>query len=196
MSAGRRAGIVAAVMMVAALASACASQTHEQRVAKDLETVRRETTPDRLQRRGEAAAALGDLTRAEQYFVAALKSGGDDRELTRRLLVVCSSDGRYPAAAVYGEEYLRKHPGDTEVRFALATVHLALGELQSAREELERVVSERPDLAEAHYALATILREEGEQLADADRHLREYIRLSPNGQYVEAARASLLKSVP
>jgi tetratricopeptide (TPR) repeat protein len=194
-SAGRHAAIGAAAIALA-LGSGCASQTREQNVVKDMEAVRRETTPDRLQSRGEAAAAVGDLTRAEQYFVAALKAGGDDRVLTRRLLVVCAGDGRYPAAAVYGEEYLRKHPGDTEVRFALSTVQLALGELQPAREGLERVVSERPDLADAHYALATILREEGEQLADADRHLREYIRLRPDGQYVEAARASLLKSVP
>jgi Flp pilus assembly protein TadD len=91
---------------------------------------------------------------------------------------------------------MRRHPGDTDVRYALATVHVALGDLGAARSELERVVEERPELADPHYALATVLRQTGEGLLDADRHLREYIRLDPEGEHAEAARASLLKSVP
>src|SRR6185437_660601 len=116
--------------------------------------------------------------------------------LTKRLLVVCTTDERYPAAQAYAEDYLRLHPGDTDMRYALATVYLALRELKLARGSLERVVSERPDLAVAHYALATVLRDLGDSMLDAVQQFREYIRLSPEGEYAEAARASLLKSVP
>jgi Flp pilus assembly protein TadD len=173
---------------------ACAPSV-QQKATDDMAVIRAETAPKRLQERGESAAMAGDLTRAEQYFVAALRAGGDERVLTKRLFVVCVADGRFPAAASYGEDYLRNHPGDTDLRYALATVYIALGDIPLARSTLELVVQERPELADAHYALATVLRQQGDALLAADRHLREYIRLEPDGKYVEAARASLLKSV-
>lgn len=181
------------------LAIACATgcgPSQKQKAKDDLAVIQRETTPERLQKRGEISAMSGDFTRAEQYFVAAIKAGGDARILTKRLLVICTNDGRYPAAASYGDDYLREHPGDTEIRYAVATVYLALGDVQQARSELTRVVAERPDIADAHFALASVLRQQGEALLDADVQFREYIRLEPKGQYAEAARASLLKSVP
>jgi tetratricopeptide (TPR) repeat protein len=184
-----------AFALAVAAGSGCA-KTPQQRVKQDSEVIRREMTPERLQARGEAAAMAGDLTRAEQYFVAAMKAGGDARLLTTRLLVVCVTDSRYPAAASYGEDYLEQHPKDTEIRYAVSTVFIGLGELTRARDWLRRVVEERPDLADPHYALASVLRDTGESLLDADKQLREYIRLSPNGEYADAARASLLKSVP
>ena len=189
-----------ALMTILALAvvtaTAACAQTPEAKASKDLEAMRTETTPERLQTRGEASATAGDLTRAEQYFVAALHAGGDPRALTKRLLIVCITDGRYPAAATYADDYLRKHPSDTEVRYAAATVYVGMGDLQRAREGLERVVSERPLDADPHYALASVLRQEGDSLLEADKHYREYLRLSPDGEFAEAARSSLLKSVP
>jgi Flp pilus assembly protein TadD len=176
-------------------APGCA-KSPQQKAKQDLDLIQRETTPARLQARGDAAAMSGDLTRGEQYFVAAIKAGGDERVLTKRLLVVCISGNRYSAAAAYAEEYLHKHPGDTDVRYALSTVYIGLGELTRARDGLRLVIEQRPDIAEAHYALASVLRDTGESLLDADKQFREYIRLSPNGEYAEAARASLLKSVP
>jgi FimV-like protein len=188
--------LLAASIAVATFASACAPKTPEQKVKLQSQIIERETTPERLQARGEAAAMVGDLTRAEQYFVAAMKVGGDERTLTTRLLVVCVTDSRYPAAATYGEEYLHRHPRDPEIRYTLATVYIGLGDLSRARENLREVIEERPELADAHYALASVLRESGESLLDADKELREYLRLSPSGQYAETARASLLKTVP
>ena len=185
-----------AMMAIGSLAIAACGPSPEAKASKDLEAMRVETTPERLQTRGEASATMGDLTRAEQYFVAALRAGGDARALTKRLLIVCVTDGRYPAAATYADDYLRKHPGDTDVRYAAATVYVGMGDLPRAREGLQRVVIERPDDADAHYALASVLHQEGDSLLEADKHYREYLRLSPEGEFAEAARASLLKSVP
>jgi Flp pilus assembly protein TadD len=179
-----------------ALTAACGGSTKEQKAKADMAVIERETAPGRLQQRGESAAMAGDFTRAEQYFVAAIKAGGDARLLTKRLIVICTNDSRYPAAASYGEDYLREHPSDTEVRYAVGTIYVALGDLPRATDDLTRVVAERPDIADAHYALASVLRQRGESLLDADHQLREYLRLDPQGQYGEAARASLLKSVP
>jgi tetratricopeptide (TPR) repeat protein len=195
MTGTRLATLPAAAVALLAFASGCAASREQQR-AESVVAVRRESTAPRLLSRGDAAASVGDMTRAEQYFMAALAAGGDPRALTRRLLVVCVADERYPAAASHGEDYLRNHPADTEVRYAVATVYLGMGDGARARDELERVIAERPDIADAHYALATVLRQQGDALVDADRQYREYIRLEPRGQYAEAARASLLKSVP
>src|SRR6478735_4715248 len=73
--------------------------------ARDREALRKESARE-LMVRGDASAAIGDMIRAEQYFVSALKAGGDERKLVRRLLVVCAADQRYPAAAEYAEHYL------------------------------------------------------------------------------------------
>jgi tetratricopeptide (TPR) repeat protein len=188
---------LATVFVSLALASSAAcAPSSAQKAKSDRAVIERETTPARLQNRGEGAAMAGDFTRAEQYFVAAIRAGGDQRVLTKRLLVVCVNDGRFPAAVSYGEDYLREHPTDTDIRYAVATVYAATGELLHARDELTRVVQERPDIADAHYALASVLRQQGDALLDADTQFREYIRLEPHGQYAEAARSLLLKSVP
>jgi tetratricopeptide (TPR) repeat protein len=163
---------------------------------RERESVARESQAEPLFRRGEAAAKLGDMTRAEQYFVGALKAGGDEKRITQRLLVVCVADDRYPAALEYAEEYLHRHPGDAEVAFAAASLHLAVDHLDRARQLLERVVHYRPDWAEAHYALASVLRDQGESLELADVHDLEYLKLNPRGPLAERARARLSRAEP
>lgn len=152
--------------------------------------------PKQLVAYAEAAAAAGDLTRATEYLVAALKQGGEEKPIVQRLIMVCAADQRYPGALDYAETYLRRHPGDTDVRLVTASIYAAIGDLGNAREGFERVIAEKPDLADAHYGLATVLKQDGAELLNADRHYREYLRLQPNGSYAEAARDHLLKSVP
>jgi predicted Zn-dependent protease len=158
--------------------------------------LKKETQAAELFSRGEAAARAGDMTRAEQYLVAAGKAGSNERAVIQRLLLVCVADQRYPAAAEHADNYLRRHPADTEVRFASASIYAAIGDGARAERELARVVSERPDWAEAHYTLATVLREQRASALGADRQYREYLRLAPGGAYAEAARGYLLKAVP
>jgi tetratricopeptide (TPR) repeat protein len=190
-SAARWLGACAAL----ALAPACAPSS-QQVLAENMRIMQREGTPARLLAKGDAAAVGGDMVRAEQYFVSALRAGGDERLLTTRLMLICATDGRYPVAQNYGEDYLVRHPNDTDVRYALATVYVARGELAEARAALEEVVAEHPEMAEPHYTLALVLRDEGDAALAVDAQFREYIRLEPNGKFTEAAQASLLKSVP
>jgi len=158
-------------------------------------TMRRESEPDELAKRGEAFAALGDMTRAEQYFVAALKSGGEPGGLVRRLIAVCVADGRYPAALEYAEDYLRNHPGDVDVRYVAATVRAALGDTDGARSGLRQVLAAQPGLADVHYALAQLERTSGDVMA-ADAEYRKYLGLAPDGPRAEVARANLMQAVP
>jgi len=172
------------------LSSACGGALSQQR---DREAMRSESSVRELMARGDASAAIGDMIRAEQYFVAASKAGGDEREIVRRLLVVCAADQRYPAAAEYAEHYLHRHPGDVELRFAAASLEAAVGDTRRAREQLDTVLHERPDWPEAHFALASLMRADGEPLALADIHDLQYLKLNPRGPLAEMARARLAR---
>ena len=174
---------------------ACAPSAATQ-VKADMATMKKEGGPDRLIDRGKAFAALGDTTRAEQYFAAALSSGADERVVIPLLLTVCAQDGRYRVAIQYAETYLKSHPGDLRVRFVLGTLYSAVGEAEPARDALATVVQARPEDADAHYALAVLLRDHEHDYTGADQQFREYLRLQPRGTHAEEAEASLLKSVP
>ena len=95
------------------------------------------------------------MTRAEQYFSAALAGGGDDDAIVPILIVkVCVRDGRYELAIEYAEPYAQKHPSDMRVRYLLGTLYDGIGAFDRARAELESVIATKPNDAEPHWALA------------------------------------------
>lgn len=154
-----------------------------------------ESDPKQLAARGDSFASVGDMTRAEQYYVAALRSGGEAGSLVRRLVAVCVADGRYPVALDYADDYLRTHPGDIDVRYVAGTLRIASGDEMRGREELRRVIAAKPDLGDAHFALAMLDKDKGDVMA-ADAEFRAYLRVMPNGQHADVARANLMRSVP
>jgi tetratricopeptide (TPR) repeat protein len=176
------------------LATACGSAAARQQ--RDRDTLRREALPETLVERADAAASVGDMTRAEQYYVAALTAGGENKPLVQRLLRVCVADQRYPVAAYYAEQYLRRHPRDWDITFAAASIQAALGRHEAAQRLLEQVVRERPSSAEAHYALASVLRDRGEAPERADVHDLQYLKLEPGGPFAETARARVTGPTP
>lgn len=181
--------------LVAVCASACAT-TQGDVAHGQLKTLARETRWQELYERGRAFAAVGDFTRAEEYFASALESGGDSQKLIPLLLYCCMQDGRFLLAAQYAEEHLRKHPGDYRTRFVLGSIYAGLGEAVPAERELKRVVEMKPLEAEAHFALAKILWDNQKSYGEADRHFREYLRLSPKGPHAGEAQEHLLHTVP
>ena len=175
--------------LICVLSNACGKSALPAQA--DREALRNESSLRELMARGDASAAIGDMIRAEQYFVSALKAGGDERTLVRRLLVVCAADQRYPAAAEYAERYLHRYPTDVDLRFAAASIQLAVGDTRRARQLLDSVLRDRPDWAEAHYALASMMRAGGEPLGLADLHDLQYLKLNPHGPLADTARARL-----
>ena len=61
---------------------------------------------------------------------------------------------------------------------------------------IEKVIEEKPESARAHFLLGVLARDSENDVVNADRHFREYIRLEPNGKHSEEARESMLKKVP
>jgi tetratricopeptide (TPR) repeat protein len=188
-------GLTAFAAAALFLATGCGAR--EKRTPQtEADTIRREATPARLEASGDKATLAGDMSRAEQYYMAALSMGGDERQLVRKVVAVCASDGRYPVAVKYATDFLAKHPEDTDMRFAAGALEAAAGDSVAARLAYERVVVEKPDLAEAHFALAMLLREQNAANSEATNHLRLYLALEPHGRYAEAARAALVRRQP
>ena len=163
------------------------------KTSRDL--MEREQTPDKLFERGKGFASVGDLTRAEQYLTSALDRGGDADKIAPVLLQVYIDGQRFRLAIEFCERSLQKNPKNLKLRFLLGTLDNAIGDGSSAREAFETVVQSDPNHAEAHYSLAVILREE-HNADGADRHFREYLRISPKGPHAAEARGSLLTHVP
>jgi len=157
--------------------------------------MRKEQTPDKLVEHGKAFAALGDTTRAEQYFSAALNAGGDEAAITPLVVAVCVRDGRYELAIEYARRYTQKHPNDIRMRYVLGTLYGAIGDAAHAQSELEFVIATKPEVAEPHWALGKLLHEEGKDPALADGQLKEYLRLAPTGSHAEEAHGLLSKEV-
>jgi tetratricopeptide (TPR) repeat protein len=179
-------------VVVGAAGFGCASAP-AQRLQADVHTFQDEQAPAKLTARGRAFASMGDTTRAREYFDAALEAGGDERELSPLLLMVCVRDGRYRLAIGYAEQYLRKHPDDERMRFVLGTLRAGVGEPLAAEAAFVRVLQRSPDHSEAQYALAVLLRDQRGDLVGADAHFRAYLELRPNGEHSEEAKSSLLQ---
>ena len=189
--------LVTGGLLCTALAGTAGCATDADHARANVDTFKKEGhDADRLLNLGRGFASVGDLTRAEEYFVAAYDAGAKPDLVMPLLLRVCVEDGKYQAAIHYAEDHLKKHPADYHSRFVLATLYSAVGEPEPARSNLEQVLETAPEDAEAHFALGVLMRESFGDPLSADRHFREYLRLDPSGQHAEEAQASLLKSVP
>jgi tetratricopeptide (TPR) repeat protein len=184
------------LLSLALIALALAGCAKNSEVKANLQTFNNERTPDKLLARGKAFAALGDTTRAEEYYAAALEAGAPDRDVVPLLLEVCVRDQRYRVAIEYARSYIDKHPDDIQCRYILGTLYQAVGDGKSARTELEAVVTRAPDRADPHFALALVLRDDERDLVAAESHFKEYLRLAPNGSHADEARASLMRAMP
>jgi Tfp pilus assembly protein PilF len=183
------------LVSVIAFAGGCARNPNvvtEER----LQIVERQRKPQLLLQRAKAFVRIGDYTRAEQYLNAALENGAAESEVVPLLLSICVKDRRYRSAVEYGENYLRRHPRAHRLRFVVATLYVGLGENDRAKKQLERVLEQDPEHAEAHYALAVLFRDQLGSFGRADQHFRQYLKLDPRGEHAEEAAGSLLRSVP
>ena len=184
------------MLAVAALGlSACSGD----RVAEEKQqraVIAAESTGPSLLKKAQASAVMGDYSRAEQYYAAALKAGVPEKAAVQRMIEVCVADQRYPAAVDHAEQYLYRHPGDAEMQFAAASLHVAIGELSRGRSLYEAVIKDRPEWPEPHSAFATLLRAEDCDVTRADQQDLTYLKLSPQGAFAETARARLTRCNP
>jgi len=148
-----------------------------------------------LAARGDAYAELGDFTRAEQYFGAAIAAGGKTAEILPRLLRACIGAGDLRLAAEYAETELSRNPDNAHLRFVTGALYAQIGNNAVAREHLVQAASALPNDEEVQFSVAAFFRDDIRDRAVADPYFREYLRLSPKGAHAEEARHSLLERV-
>ena len=185
---------IALAVLACATLAACAPSRSEQ-VARDVSVIAAEHRPDTLTQRGLAFAQLGDMTRAEQYLVAALDAGAPADIILPKLLVVCIASSHYRAGIEYASPELQRDPENASLRFVVAELEALTGDASAARSDLDKVTEAQPSEPAPHFAYGRLLRDDiGDRVA-ADKEFRAYLRLAPRGEHAGEARASLLKSV-
>ena len=140
-------------------------------------------------------ARSGDLLRAEQYLSVARERGHDEAAVVYWLVRVCVAASRYQSALRHATKYLRDHPLDWSLRFIVATIHEALGNIPRAQSELERIVGAEPSMPLPHYRLAMLYRDRWTDQERARLHLEKYLSLTPEGPHAAEVRAALSEVV-
>jgi Flp pilus assembly protein TadD len=186
----------AMAVLVISTATGCAAGATNRGARGGAAELRRGPTVAELVDRGRGFAAVGDLTRTEQYLSAALESGAKVDVVLPLLLRVCIASGRYRVAGEYVREYLRQEPDDGRLHFLLALLQAAVGDSAAALDELRTVLRRNPENSDGHYAMAVLLRDQWGDTVDADLQFRAYLRLEPDGPHAAEARAGLLEETP
>jgi tetratricopeptide (TPR) repeat protein len=163
--------------------------------AADQHKVREDRDPVKLVAQGKAYFEMGDSLRAQQYFAAAIKSGGDEREIFPHLLRACVAGKNYRLAVDYAEASLAKHPQDARLRFLTGALLGELGDTTRSRERFERAAEELPSDPEVQFTVGVFFRDNAVDVVNADRYFRQYLTLAPQGQHADEARGSLMARV-
>jgi tetratricopeptide (TPR) repeat protein len=160
---------------------------HASGVSEELRLISAED----LFREGVAYALRGDTLRAEQYLNASKQRGYDAEIAVAWLVRVCVASSRYQTALTHATTYLQENPSHWWLRFVVANIHDALGDVERARDELELVVEAEPDRPLPHYRLGVLYRERLQNRHLSRLHFEEYLRLEPQGSHSAEVRAVL-----
>ncbi len=144
------------------------------------------------------AGQAGDDDRARELLERTVETKPDFAEAQRKLGLMCYKSGDKQCAADHLVELLRLEPDDEEMRelavglcYNLAQQHAEKDEFRQAGQYLQKLVEIKPDHAEAHLKLASILRDDG-LLDPAIYHFSEVLRIEPDNQ---DARQPLAKAL-
>jgi tetratricopeptide (TPR) repeat protein len=97
----------------------------------------------------------------------------------------------YPKAIDYYEKVLDANPKDSNVRTDLAISYYYLGKVDKALEELEVAIANNPGHALAYYNKGIILWQGKGDLEGSLKAFEEYLKISPNGEFSDEAKASI-----
>ncbi len=149
--------------------------------------------PAVLVEHGEAFAANGDFTRAQQYYAAAIAAGGKSRAILPQLLKACIAAGDLRLATEYAENELARNPDDAHLRFLTGALQAQVGNRPGARSHLVQAAKELPKDPNVQFSVATFFRDDLNDRIEADPYFREYLRLAPKGEHAAEARGSIME---
>ncbi len=150
---------------------------------------------EQLVERGHRFTAVGDLTRASQYYEAALQRGAEPLQVEPALVEVLVRQGRLGHARQRAERHVRRFPEAWRMRVVLATILEAQGEPEKAVDQLRRALRTAPRAPLPHFLLGTLLaRGDGAGSQEEARAVFErYLTLAPDGRHAGEVREWLRK---
>ncbi|MGA7235982.1 MAG: tetratricopeptide repeat protein [Bryobacteraceae bacterium] len=107
-------------------------------------------------RLGELLLSQGESDQARSAFTQELALDPDEFTSNLNMGVLAKQDQNYTEALSYFDRALKTRPNDPGIRYQIANVDLATGNLDQARKSMEALIAESPDFAEAHATLATV----------------------------------------
>jgi tetratricopeptide (TPR) repeat protein len=150
--------------------------------------------PDRLQRIGDAARDLGDLSLAREAFEALVKAAPGDGRAQRSLGFIAFDQHDFAAAEAHLERYLATAPSDWEGSLTLGEIKLRAKDegwrraFAQALQRLDQIAE--PDFRE-ETARAHLLYRTG-RIADADRLYATLLQGHPDDKDLRANYATML----
>jgi tetratricopeptide (TPR) repeat protein len=112
--------------------------------------------PDVYAYYGLALLTTGDQAGAKKAFQRELQTNPNNFDANLRMGVLLRQDQDNDGALKFFQHALEIRPGDFGVRYQIAVVKLAKGEMVAAERDLEALVKEAPQFTEAHVSLATV----------------------------------------
>jgi tetratricopeptide (TPR) repeat protein len=103
-----------------------------------------------------ALMATGDQAGARVEFEKELASNANDFEANLNMAAIHKKDREMEQAEKYLAKALDVRPESYAASYQLATVQMATGRFDEARQRLERIVAAVPNFIEAHVSLATV----------------------------------------
>jgi Flp pilus assembly protein TadD len=133
--------------------------------------------PDALAGLGIALAEHGRLEEAVASFSRAAAIDPDNADTRVNLCAALQKLGRFEDAVREGRAAVRLRPQQADAHTNLAAALEALGRAEESADEYAEAVRLTPQSGEAHANLGRALLAVGTRSAEAERHLREAIRL-------------------
>jgi tetratricopeptide (TPR) repeat protein len=105
---------------------------------------------------GRALLQTGDTTGAMAAFHEELKINPNDFDSNLNIGALLRQEQSFDEARPYLVKALDLRPGDPAVRYQLAALDFAMGQIEDARKGLEELTRQEPRFVEAHVTLATV----------------------------------------
>ena len=142
--------------------------------------------PDVFAYYGTVLMATGDQDGARKAFERALRQDPNNFQPNLQLGYLLRNNQEYEEALKYFRHALELRPRDPGVRYQIASIELARGNIAEAQAGLESLIKEAPEFTEAHVSLATVYYRLKRKV-DGDRERQIVDRLTAKKQTTDAA---------
>jgi tetratricopeptide (TPR) repeat protein len=136
------------------------------------------------------ALSDGKLDSSIVYFKRALEHDSEQFIIHFHLANAYQKRGNLREAAEAYQQVIKLFPVLFDARYNLGVVYSLQGKLDAAVQEFEATLNLNPRFTATHYQLAAVQAKQGKK-QDAKKHLEEYLKNAPEGEFVASAKKLL-----